>query len=68
MNAVRKALAELAGLFVEDRLFALAIALWVGAAGAGARFLPGTPVAIVFFAGLLVVLVAGAVRGARGVR
>ncbi|GAC1528853.1 MAG: hypothetical protein NVS2B8_16210 [Vulcanimicrobiaceae bacterium] len=66
MNAVRNVLAELVGLFVEDRLFALAIALWLGVAGALAAvgFATPEPRGLVLFLGLAAVLVGGIVRGA----
>lgn len=67
MNAIRNVVAEIVGLFVEDKLFALAIALWIGVAGAMAAYAIFTPEirGFVLFAGLALVLVAGIVRGAR---
>lgn len=67
MNALRNIVAELVGLFVEDKLFALAIALWIGAAGAMAAYAVFTPEirGYVLFGGLALVLIAGIVRGAR---
>jgi hypothetical protein len=67
MNALRTVLRELVGLFVEDRLFALAIALWLLAAGAIAALAIGTPEirGLVLFLGLAAILVGGVVRGAR---
>jgi hypothetical protein len=67
MNALRTVVRELVGLFVEDRLFALAIALWLLATGAIAALSIGTPEirGLVLFLGLAAVLVGGVVRGAR---
>jgi len=67
MNALRTVVRELVGLFVEDRLFALAIALWLLAMGAIAALSIGTPEirGLVLFLGLAAVLVGGVVRGAR---
>jgi hypothetical protein len=68
MNALRSAAAEFLGLFVEDRAFALAIALWLAASGALAYLHAATPEAraLALFAGLALILIAGVVRGARG--
>ena len=67
MNALRTLASELAGLFVEDRLFALAIALCIAVAGAMAALALGSPEVrgLVLFLGLAGVLVGGIVRGAR---
>jgi hypothetical protein len=67
VNAVRSAFAELAGLFVEDRRFALAIAIWIAAIGTLAKFHALPPVAggIALFTGLAVVLVASVDVAAR---
>ena len=67
MNALRTVVRELVGLFVEDRLFALAIALWLLTTGAIAALSIGTPEirGLVLFLGLAAVLVGGVVRGAR---
>lgn len=67
MNALRTVVRELVGLFVEDRLFALAIALWLLATGAIAALSIGTPEirGLILFLGLAAVLVGGVVRGAR---
>ncbi len=67
MNALRTALAELAGLFVEDRRFALAIAVWIGAIGTLAKFhaIPPMLGGIALFAGLAIVLVASIDAAAR---
>lgn len=67
MNALRRIVAEIVGLFVEDKLFALAIAIWVAVAGAMAAYALGSPEVrgLVLFLGLAAVLVGGIVRGAR---
>lgn len=67
MTRLRAAADELAGLFVDDRLFALALALWLAAmAGAGALGI-ATPQARapVLFVGLAAILLASVVRAAR---
>ncbi len=68
MNAARTIAAELVGLFVEDRLFALAIALWIAVSAVLASTGFATPElrGLVLFAGLAAILVGGIVRGARG--
>ncbi len=67
MNAFRKAGAELFGLFVEDRVFALAIALWLAVCSALAYLHAGSPQtrALALFAGLAVILIATVARSAR---
>ena len=67
MNAIRTIVAEFVGLFIEDRLFALAIAVWIGLSGAMAYYAFGSPAlrGLVLFLGLAAVLVGGIVRGAR---
>jgi hypothetical protein len=67
VNALRTAFAELADLFVEDRRFALAIAIWIAAIGSLAKFHALPPIAggIALFAGLAVVLVASVDAAAR---
>jgi len=67
MNALRGIARELVGLFVEDRLFALAIALWLIIAGILAAMHAATPElrGLILFLGLAAVLVGGVVRGAR---
>lgn len=67
MNAIRGVFAELVGLFVEDKLFALAIAVWIAVAAAMAAYGIGSPEVrgLVLFFGLALVLGAGIVRGAR---
>jgi hypothetical protein len=64
VKQLRAALEELVGLFVEDRLFALAIALWIAAIAAAQAFALGTPEArsILLFAGLVAILLASVVR------
>jgi hypothetical protein len=60
MSALRGIFAELAGLFVEDRTFALAIAVWIALVGALAATHALAPASggIVLFAGLTLILVA----------
>jgi len=67
VNAVRGIIGELVGLFVEDKLFALAIAVWIAIAGAMAAYAVGSPEVrgLVLFLGLASVLVGGIVRGAQ---
>ncbi len=67
MKALRTGLDELVGLFVEDRLYALAIALWLALAlglGAGG-IVPATWRGAFVFVGLAVILIAAVVRAAR---
>jgi hypothetical protein len=67
MNAVRAVFAKVAGLFVEDRLFALAIAVWIALVGglAAAHAIAPSAGGVVLFGGLALVLVASVVAGAR---
>ena len=67
MNALQTVVRELVGLFIEDRLFALAIAAWLLVAAALAALALGTPEirGLVLFLGLAAVLVGGVARGAR---
>jgi hypothetical protein len=67
VNALRKTAAELWGLFVEDRTFALATAVWLAVCGALAYGHAGSPQtrAIALFSGLAVILIASTARGAR---
>ncbi|GAC1304211.1 MAG: hypothetical protein NVSMB19_14850 [Vulcanimicrobiaceae bacterium] len=67
MNAARRIASELVGLFVEDKLFALAIGVWIAIAGGMAAYALGSPEVrgFVLFAGLAAVLVGGIVRGAQ---
>ena len=70
MKALQTLLRELAGLFVEDRAFALAIALWLGVALAltRARIVPAPLGGGLLFTGLALVLIVGVARTARGSR
>ncbi len=67
MNALRTIVSELAGLFVEDRFFALAIALWlalaIGALVSGIVPPPWRGPAL--FTGLAIILVTSVMRAAR---
>lgn len=67
MNALRAIGAEILGLFVEDWVFALAIALWLATAAAIATFDIGRPIlrGAVLFAGLAIILIASVARAAR---
>ena len=67
MNALGTVVRELVGLFIEDRLFALAIAVWLLIAGAIAALAFGTPEirGLVLFLGLAGILVGGVAKGAR---
>ncbi len=67
MNALNTIVRELVGLFIEDRLFALAIAVWLLLAGAIAALTIGTPEirGLVLFLGLAAILVGGVAKGAR---
>jgi len=67
MNTLRSLAGEFAGLFVEDRWFALTLALWLLVFATASRAGIATPLerAYALFGGLAVVLVAGVVRGAR---
>jgi hypothetical protein len=67
-DATASALRELAGLFVEDRAYALAIGLWVALCAialrtTGAR---GAAAGTMFAAGFCLILLANVVRTARG--
>jgi len=66
VSGLQTVLRELVGLFVEDRLFALAIAAWLLVAGALSVIGLGTPElrGLILFLGLAAVLVGGVVRGA----
>ena len=67
MNALRALAAELVGLFVEDRLFALAIAAWLGLVGLAMVFGIGSAATrgVVLFCGLAAILLASVARAAR---
>ncbi len=58
---------ELAGLFVEDRYFAAAIALWLTAtlATLAVRVVPSRAGGIVLFGGLALILIVSVARAAR---
>ncbi|HEX4227786.1 MAG TPA: hypothetical protein VHZ07_03890 [Bryobacteraceae bacterium] len=66
MNAIRSAWRELAGLFIEDWRFALAIAVWVVV---GIFALPHLLAAVwrgpVFFLGVVAILVENVMRSPR---
>jgi hypothetical protein len=59
---------ELAGLFVEDRYFALAIAVWIAAVAAVLRFasVERGIASVMFFAGLATILLTSVLRATRG--
>jgi len=65
-ESVTNAVSELLGLFVEDRTFALAIALWIAVFAivmhvtGGARDIAGP----IFFLGFATILVASTIRAA----
>jgi hypothetical protein len=67
MKQLRSVVDELVGLFVEDRGFALAIAIWTSFVGVTVAGHMVSPVAcgIGLFAGLAIVLVASVVNAAR---
>jgi hypothetical protein len=64
---VRSSAVKVARLFVDDNLFALAIAVWLAAIGAVRVLHLGSPLAqaLGLFAGLSFVLIASAARAAR---
>jgi len=57
----------LLGLFVDDRLFALALAVWIGAIAAAAAFGfgPAQLRGVALFAGLVAILLTSVARAAR---
>ena len=66
MNALKQALRELAGLFVDDGALALALVAIAAAAIAAAAFMPGTLAAgAVLVVGCLGVLIGNVVMTAR---
>lgn len=67
MKAARSMLAELAGLFVEDGAFALAIAVWIAVslALAFSGIVPPLGRGAVLFGGLIVILIASVARASR---
>ena len=68
MKALTTILREIAGLFVEDRYFAIAIALWLTCTLAAlvARIVPVTAGGAVLFGGLALILLASVARAAHG--
>jgi len=66
MNALRSVARKLAGLFIDDKLFALAIAAWLAAIGALTALHLGSPQALAFglFAGLALILIASTIHAA----
>lgn len=67
MNALRSLTAELIGLFIEDRFFALAVAVWLAFIIVTAPLWNGSSLArgIVLFCGLAVILIVSIFHGAR---
>ncbi|MDQ2908403.1 MAG: hypothetical protein M3R44_03520 [Candidatus Eremiobacteraeota bacterium] len=67
MNAARSLAAELIGLFIEDRFFALAVAVWLGVIIVTAPLWNASTLArgIVLFFGLAAIFVASVFQGAR---
>ncbi|MGH9584658.1 MAG: hypothetical protein ACRD4O_17185 [Bryobacteraceae bacterium] len=69
MNWVRKALAELWGLFVDDSSFAGALIVWILLTiFLFARYFPGPWAGAVFFAGIAAILIENTARTARNSR
>ena len=67
MNAIKTALREVYGLFVEDGSYALALVVWIVAV---ALLLPRLPIAAawrapILFAGMILILLENVVRSAR---
>jgi hypothetical protein len=69
-GAATAALHKLSGLFIEDRLFALAIALCIGAVAAAVHFsnVDRGAAGLAFFAALIAILLASVLRAARSPR
>lgn len=67
MKWIKTILREIFGLFVDDAAFALAILIWLGLMRwiASRLNLPATTVAILFFAGLALILIESTARYAR---
>ena len=67
MKPVEKAFAEIAGLFVEDKLFALAIAIWIAIIGglAATHAIASQQGGIALFLGLAAILIASVLTAAR---
>ena len=70
MKTLQTLVREVAGLFVEDRWFALAIALWLAFALAAiaARDVPSALRGPLLFAGLALILIVSVARAARNAR
>jgi hypothetical protein len=69
MNWLRRALAELWGLFVEDGSFASALIVWILAAiFLFPHYLPRRWAGAIFFAGVAAILVENAARTGRNSR
>lgn len=67
MHWIKTILGELYGLFVDDGAFALAIIIWLAAAGAllPRAHLESAENGVILFAGLAAILVESALRRAR---
>ncbi len=67
MKSLEKIFAEIAGLFVEDKLFALAIAIWIAivAGLANTHAIAPQQGGIVLFLGLAAILAASVLTAAR---
>jgi hypothetical protein len=67
VNVLGRIANELLGLFVEDRLFAIALAVWIAAIAAAAAFGfgPAHFRGVALFAGLVVILLTSVARAAR---
>lgn len=67
MKWIKTVLREIFGLFVDDDAFALAILIWLGLMHwiAPRLNLPATTFAILFFAGLALILIESTARYAR---
>ncbi len=68
MSAIRAAIAELVGLFVDDGSLALLAVIWLALVGLGLRLLDLPPpewAGLALFAGLAVLLAASVLRGVR---
>jgi hypothetical protein len=66
MPWIRTILAEIVGLFVDDARFAVAIVVWLGVSwlALSRLALPPTLAGMLFFAGLVIILIESAVRRA----
>jgi hypothetical protein len=67
MKSFEKIFAEIAGLFVEDRLFALAIAIWIAIVGglAATHAIAPQQGGVALFLGLAAILIASVLTAAR---